>query len=152
MINVLVWIALCLSVGFAGSWATLPEIAGWYQEIQKPLWNPPNWIFGPVWTTLYVLMGIAASRIWNKRKEVNVRLPLTLFGVQLFLNLCWSLIFFRAHMLLGALIEVAVLWAAIFLTAKSFWKIDRAAGYLLLPYLMWVSFAGFLNFVIWRIN
>ncbi len=152
MINLIFWVGLCLLSGFAGSSATLPEITGWYQQIQKPSWTPPDWIFGPVWTLLYILMGIAASRVWAKRKESSVFYPLALFLLQLALNTAWSFIFFGQHLLFWALIEILILLSAIALTWMSFRKIDSLAGYLFIPYLIWVIFATYLNAAIWWLN
>lgn len=152
MFQTLAWIVICLLVGSAGSYVTMPEIQGWYQTIQKPVWNPPNWIFGPMWTCLYILMGIAAARVWNKRKQTSTGPAMMLFAVQLLVNAAWSFIFFGAHQIGFAFAECTLLWFLILLTAKAFSKIDPLAAALMLPYLCWVSFAAFLNFTIWQLN
>jgi translocator protein len=139
--------------GAIGSIFTLSAIPTWYAALQKPAWNPPAWIFGPVWTTLYVLMGIAAFLVWRKgweRKEVRV--TLSVFGVQLVLNALWSIVFFGLHSPMWALVDIAALWIAIVWTMFVFYKIFRPAMYLLVPYLLWVSFASYLNYSIWILN
>lgn len=151
-IGLVLFIVLCLSVGGLGAIATTPEIDGWYQTLAKPSWNPPSWIFGPVWTTLYVLMAIAAWLVWKKSGVQAAALPLTLFGVQLLLNLAWSWLFFRHHLIGWACVDIALLWLAILATTTVFFQHSRLAGWLLVPYLLWVSFAAVLNFSIWRLN
>lgn len=125
----------------------------WYEALAKPALNPPAWVFGPVWTALYVLMAIAAFLVWRKgwaRKDVRVALGA--FAVQLFLNLIWSPIFFGAHSPLWAFVDIAALWIAIAWTNILFEKISRPAAYLLIPYLLWVSFAAYLNYSIIVLN
>lgn len=139
-----------LAIGFAGGRITTPNIPGWYAGLIKPSFNPPNGVFMPVWTTLYVLMAVAAWRVWGK-----TGLRLRLHGpwlAQLALNFAWSFIFFGLHAPLPALLELGVLWVAILVTMVAFGRIDRLAGWLLIPYLCWVSFAGVLNFWIWQLN
>lgn len=145
-------ILICLAVSGLGSMATLPEIAGWYAEINKPSWNPPNFIFGPVWTVLYIMMGSAAARVYNRRETHSVRFPLLFFTVQLALNTAWSFIFFKFHLLGAAFAEIAVLWIMIGVTAIAFFRVDRVAGALMLPYFLWVSFASVLCGTIWYLN
>lgn len=144
------FVLICLGVAGLGALATTPEIGGWYQGIEKPSWNPPNWIFGPVWTTLYVMMAVAAWRIWKKQGWNNR--GLALFGLQLVLNLAWSWIFFRLHQPGWAAVEIVLLWLAIAATIRVFLRHDSIAGWLLAPYLAWVSFATALNVTIWRLN
>ncbi|HWA61854.1 MAG TPA: TspO/MBR family protein [Caulobacteraceae bacterium] len=145
-------IALALAVGAVGGLATASSIPDWYAGLRKPSFNPPNWVFGPVWTTLYVLMALAASRI-DVRAEGRARgAALVLYAVQLTLNLAWSLIFFGLRAPGPALMELAVLLPAILATALAFWRLDRTAGLLLAPYALWCSFAFVLNFEIWRLN
>ena len=144
------FLVLTLAVGFAAGLATEPNIAGWYSHLAKPSFNPPNWIFAPVWTTLYVLMAIAAWRVWRVT-GLGARAMLFWF-VQLALNFAWSFIFFNAHQIGFALIEIAVLWLFVAITMIAFFRIDMIAGALFLPYLAWVSFAGVLNDAIWRLN
>jgi translocator protein len=144
------FIALTLAVGFLAGQVTAPNIPGWYAHLVKPGINPPAWVFAPVWTLLYVLMAVAAWRVWLKTGWR--RAALGLWAIQLGLNFAWSFIFFGAHALLPALVELAVLWLAILATLLAFWRIDRPASWLLAPYLTWVSFAGMLNFWLWQLN
>lgn len=119
----------------------------------KPSFNPPGWIFGPVWTTLYALMGVSFYRIWKLGvKKKRVRQATTLFGIQLALNTLWSIIFFGLHSLSGALIEILMLLGFLVATTVQFKKLDKFAAYLLIPYLLWTSFATFLTYAIWRLN
>lgn len=139
--------------GVIGSLFTFSSIPTWYATIVRPSFSPPNWIFGPVWTTLFALMGIALFLVWQKgfsRKDVKV--AVVLFAVQLLLNTCWSIIFFGAHNPGAAFIEIIFLWLAILVTIIAFFRISKWAGYLLLPYIAWVSFAAFLNYAIWTLN
>jgi benzodiazapine receptor len=121
----------------------------WYVALDKPVWNPPAWIFGPAWTLLYTLMAIAAWLVW---KSDGWRRPLLLYFVQLLLNAAWTPIFFGAHQLGWALVEIVVLWIAILLTLRSFYRVNKTAGWLFAPYLAWVTFAALLNFTLWRMN
>lgn len=121
----------------------------WYASLSKPAWNPPAWIFGPVWTFLYLLMAVAAWLVW---KRDGWKLPVALYLVQLALNAAWSPIFFGAHEPGWALAEIIVLWIFILLTMLAFIRVSRVAGLMLVPYLLWVSFATFLNFTLWRMN
>jgi benzodiazapine receptor len=143
------WILLSFAAALPGAWF-MP--GAWYDGIRKPSWNPPGWIFGPVWSTLYTLMGVAAWRVWRKGGFAGQRHALTLFLVQLSLNALWTPLFFGAHLMGTALAEILCLWIAIFLTTWAFSRADRTAGALLLPYLAWVSFAAFLNFTLWNLN
>jgi len=139
--------------GIVGSVFTVSSIPTWYATLQKPSFSPPNWIFGPAWTTLYFLIGIAAFLVWKKGLErKDVKIALGVFGVQLFLNTLWSIIFFGLHNPFWAFIEIIVLWLAILATISAFYKISRPAAYLLLPYILWVSFAAVLNFSIMILN
>lgn len=150
------WLALCgfvvltLAVGAAAGFATRSGVAGWYGSLAKPSFNPPNWVFAPVWTTLYVLMAISAWRVWRARGLFAW--PLQLFFIQLFLNFAWSFIFFSAHWIGIALVEIVILLVAIAGMAACFLKIDRVAALLLVPYLFWVSFAALLNAELYRLN
>jgi tryptophan-rich sensory protein len=146
-------VALPLAVGALGSCYTIPEISGWYQTIQKPSWNPPNWIFGPVWTTLYVLMGIALYLVWKTPGNNNVKsIAVSFFMIQLGLNFFWSVIFFNQHRIGLALAEIVLLWIFILVTILSFSKVNKVAPWLLVPYISWVSFAMILNYSIWQLN
>jgi tryptophan-rich sensory protein len=121
----------------------------WYAALTKPSWNPPAWIFGPAWTLLYTLMAVAAWLVW---KRDGWRRPLMMYFVQLTLNAAWTPLFFGAHQLGWALVEISVLWIAILLTMLAFHRVNKAAGWLFAPYLAWVTFATFLNFTLWRLN
>ncbi len=139
--------------GIIGSLFTFQSIPTWYTTIIRPDFSPPNWIFGPVWTTLFVLMGIALFLVWQKKyAQKKIGLAVGLFFVQLLLNTLWSIIFFGKHNIGGAFIEIIFLWLAIVATTIAFFKISKPAGYLLLPYIAWVSFAGYLNYIIWTLN
>lgn len=141
-------LAIPLLAGFVGSLLTSPSIrSGWYQSLPKPILVPPNWIFPIVWTALFVLMGIALYLVWVKKKQYpEKRLALLLFAVQLMLNLWWSLIFFHLQRPSWAFLEIILLWLSISATMIVFKRIDRRASWLLLPYLLWVTFAAFLNY------
>lgn len=146
-------IAIPLLIGSSGAFFTVTGINSWYQTIQKPSWNPPNWVFGPVWTTLYILMGIALYLVWKQQdQDAAKRTAILLFAVQLVLNFFWSLIFFKWQQPGWAFAELAVMWIVILLTILQFSKISNAAAWLLVPYISWVSFAGILNYTIWRLN
>ena len=124
----------------------------WYAGLNKPTWNPPNWVFGPVWTYLYLTMALAAWRVWRRGGWTNRRTPLLMYLLQLILNAFWSPIFFGLQQPGFAFAEILLLWAAIAGTLVLFLRVDRIAGILLVPYLAWVSFATFLNFTLWRLN
>jgi tryptophan-rich sensory protein len=142
-----------LVVGACSSLLTQEGLRFWYQTIERPSWNPPGWVFGPVWTTLYVMMGIALVQIVGaERDRVARQIGLGLFVVQLILNFGWSWIFFVNHDLFGALVEIIALWLAIAATAVAFAATRRSSGLLLLPYLAWVSFATVLTGSIWHLN
>ena len=145
-------IALCMGTGGAGAAMTAVSVRGWYQTLTKPAWTPPDWVFGPVWTTLYLLMAVAAWLVWRRRGWSSGRAALGLFAIQLALNAAWSPLFFRLHSPGLALLDIILLWAAIAATVWSFGRISALAGSLFVPYLMWVSYATFLNWAIWRMN
>jgi len=151
-IGLIIFIAVCLGAGGLGAIATTPEIEGWYKTIAKPSWTPPDYVFGPVWTTLYIMMAIAAWLIWKPAGFKAVAVPLVLFAIQLVLNVIWSLIFFGYHQPGWAFFEIILLWIAILATMIWFFKRSVVAGSLLAPYLVWVSFAAALNFAIWQLN
>jgi len=139
-----------LAVGIIAGSVTAPNIPGWYAGLAKPGFNPPNWVFAPVWTTLYFVMAIAAWRVWCKTGWRNASIALWL--AQLALNFCWSFLFFGAHAVLAALLDLGLLWLALVATMIAFWRIDKPAGWLFVPYLAWVSFAGILNAAILKLN
>nr|WP_199001554.1 TspO/MBR family protein [Flavobacterium sp. ASV13] len=145
---------VCLAVGYSASTVTRPSVESWYPTLIKPSFNPPNWIFMPVWTMLYIFMAVAAGLIWDKIKEQNeeVKKALGFFLIQLTLNAIWSYIFFGLKNPLLALIEIALLWLFIYETYLKFLKINKTAGYLLIPYMAWVGFAAVLNASIWWLN
>ncbi len=145
-------VALTLAVGAIGGLATAHSVNTWYSTLSKPSFSPPNWLFGPVWTTLYILMGIAAWRIYLAPEGRARRAALWLYTVQLALNLAWSMIFFGLRAPLPALVELGMLLVAIVATGIVFWRLQRLAALLLMPYLVWSSFAWVLNFEIWRLN
>ncbi len=139
--------------GVIGSVFTISAIPTWYAGLVKPALNPPAWVFGPAWTTLYALMGIAAFLIWkNGWERKDVRMALGVFGIQLFLNAIWSIIFFGLQSPGWAFVDITILWLTIVGTIIVFYKISRPAALLLLPYILWVSFAGYLNYSIWTLN
>lgn len=121
----------------------------WYEALNKPTWNPPSWIFGPVWTALYLMMAVAAWLVWKRN---GWHKAIWLYVLQLALNAAWTPIFFGAHHLGWALVEIIALWIAILFTLLAFLRVSKPAGWLLVPYLAWVSFATFLNFTLWRMN
>jgi translocator protein len=124
----------------------------WYARLQKPVWNPPNWIFGPVWTALYTMMGIAAWLVWRRGGFDGQRVALSLFLLQLLFNSVWSPVFFGLRNPALAFLDIVLLWLALVATVIAFWKASPFAGGLLVPYLAWVTFASALNFAIWRLN
>jgi benzodiazapine receptor len=138
-------IAICEGVGILGSVFTIPSITSWYQTLNKPFFNPPNFIFGPVWTTLYALMGVSIYLILEKKLKKQKRILLFLFSLQLVLNFWWSILFFGLRLPLAALIEIAVLWLSILVLIIKFYKFSKPASILLIPYIVWVSFASLLN-------
>lgn len=146
------FVALCLAVAAAGGAVTATSVDTWYAALDKPALNPPNWVFGPVWTLLYLMMALAAWRVWRLAGVRGARAALGLWALQLALNLTWSYVFFGARMIGAALAEIAVLLVAIVATAALFWRLDRIAGALLVPYAAWVAFAMVLNAALWRLN
>ena len=153
-IKIAIALLVCLAVGYSASTVTRPSVETWYPTLIKPIFNPPNWIFMPMWTLLYILMAVAAGLVWDKIKEQNdvVKKALLFFIIQLTLNAIWSYLFFGLKNPLLALIEIALLWLMIYETYLKFLKINKTAGYLLIPYMVWVAFAGILNASIWWLN
>ena len=145
---------MLLSAAVAGLSAvvTVQNVASWYATLAKPPFNPPNWLFGPVWTLLYIVMAIVAWRVWLSRRRQPVALALTAYGVQLLLNFAWSPLFFGLHRIGAALADIIALALVLAATVALFWRRDRLAGALMAPYLLWVLFAATLNFAIWRLN
>ena len=139
--------------GALGSLATSSELTTWYASLAKPAWNPPNWLFGPVWSTLYVLMGIALFLVWREGLDRrDVRYAILIFAVQLGLNVTWSLVFFGLHSIWGGLVVIFILWLAIWANIVAFYVISKPAGLILIPYLIWVSIASYLNYTIYLLN
>lgn len=151
-ITYIVFILVCQMAGIIGSLFTAPAVKGWYTTINKSPLNPPSWVFAPVWTTLFVMMGVSVSIIWLSEKNEGRSKALKVFFVQLVLNTLWSIIFFGLKNPPLAFIEIIVLWFVILYTIILFRKIDRKASYLLIPYILWVSFASVLNLSIAILN
>ena len=152
-VKLVVAIVITQLAGIIGSLFTFSAIPTWYATLTKPELNPPSWVFGPVWTTLYVLMGVSVFLIWQKgweRKDVKV--ALSVYGIQLVLNALWSIVFFGMQSPGLALVNIALLFISIFFTMVLFYKISRPAMYLLIPYILWVSFASYLNYAIYALN
>ena len=147
-------IILCELAGIIGSVFTVSSIPTWYAALTKPALNPPNWIFGPVWTTLYFLMGVALYLVWTSKRgtEPQRKQALWIFFIQLALNTAWSIIFFGLESPGVALIEILIMWSAIAWTIKLFYPLSKLAAYLLIPYILWVSFATYLTYSIWILN
>ena len=153
VLKLLASLAVVLAAGGIGSLATSRAIPTWYQTLQKPSFNPPDWLFGPAWTLLYLLMAVAAFLVWKQGLNVaGVRFALGAFLVQLALNSLWSVLFFGLRSPLAGLLDIIVLWTAIVATIVLFFRVSSQAGILLLPYLAWVTFAAVLNAAIYRLN
>ena len=147
-----VFIAICFAVSGVGAIATSRSVSQWYPALQKPSWNPPPWVFGPVWTVLYLMMAIAAWIVWRQRGFKGAAGALGIFALQLALNAAWSPLFFGLRNPLAGLVDIIPLWIAIMATIISFRRISPLAGALLVPYWLWVGFATALNFMIWSLN
>ena len=149
-----VFIVLCFAAAGIGGYWTAPATApgGWYYQIEKPSWTPPSWLFGPVWTALYIAMGVAAWLVWRRGGWETQRQPLTFWLVQLVLNTLWSGLFFGLRSPALGAIEIVLLWIAILLTILAFRRVSRASAWLMAPYLLWVTFAAALTFAVWRLN
>jgi tryptophan-rich sensory protein len=176
IVKLLVSIIICELAGVIGALFTTPNINSWYKGLQKPFFNPPNWIFGPVWTTLFILMGVSLYLVWSKNWKVKNKIfsnikkapskisekflsgswmkanIILIFSFQLLLNIIWSFIFFAKQNPGAAFFELIMLWFAIIFTIINFYRVSKTSAYLLIPYILWVSFAGFLNFTIWMLN
>lgn len=153
IIKIIIAVTVCLLIGFLSSFATQSSVNDWYLTLNKPSFNPPNWLFAPVWTVLYVLMGIAAGIVWGKGfYHIWVKTALYHFGFQLLLNASWSIVFFGLKNPLAALFVIAVLLVLIVLTIRWFTIVSKKAAILMVPYLLWVGFASVLNFKIWQLN
>ena len=152
LFGLFVLVTLCLLVSAAGGAVTATSVDTWYKALAKPTFNPPDWVFAPVWTTLYFLMGVSGWRIWRRRASRATRGALALFGLQLFLNFAWSVLFFGFQRIDLALIDIVILFVAIVANMILFWRIERLATLLLVPYAAWVVFAIVLNVSIWSLN
>ncbi len=150
LVGLIVALACCLGAAAIGGYATTRSLRDWYTALPKPRWNPPNAIFGPVWTVLYLGMGVAVWLIWRQRDESEVAFAFALFAAQLVLNVLWSVVFFGLRSPTGGLVVIVALWLAIAATIAAFAPISALAAALLVPYLAWVTFATFLNGAILR--
>jgi translocator protein len=151
-IGLIVLLILCFAVAGVGGLTTTPNIPIWYASLAKPSWTPPDWVFGPVWSMLYMSMAVAAWLVWRQAGLVGATVPMALFGIQLLLNALWSWLFFGLHSPGAASVDIVLLWMAIPATMVVFWRRSTVAGILFVPYLVWVSFASVLNLAIWRLN
>ena len=153
IVRLITSVSVCLLTGFLGSFATRDSITTWYAQLSRPSFTPPDWTFGVVWPVLYVMMGISAFLIWNVGIDKRqVKVSLGFFALQLILNGLWTPIFFGLHLIGLALVEIVILWAAILMTILAFWKVSKPAALLLLPYILWVSFAVVLNASLFLLN
>lgn len=153
MLKLVTSVMVCLLGGFAGSFFTSSSLESWYLQLKKPALNPPSWVFAPVWTALYIMMGVAAYLVWEKwPKDRSAGPALALFALQLALNFTWSPAFFGARSPLLGLVVIMLMWAAIAATLVLFYRVSPPAAYLLVPYLVWVSFAVYLNASIFYLN
>jgi benzodiazapine receptor len=153
IVKIVLVVLVCVSVGYLSGTVTRDSITTWYPTLVKPFFNPPNWIFAPVWTVLYIMMGIAAGLVWTSDSDVKViKKALGFFAIQFGLNALWSCLFFGLHNPLLALAEIILLWLMLWETYNQFKKINKVSGLLLIPYQAWVSFATLLNASIWWLN
>ena len=152
LLALVAFVALCLGVSGIGGIITATSVDGWYQALEKPPFHPPDWVFAPVWTTLYLLMAVSGWRVWRRRGTDVSRYALAVFAAQLGLNLLWSFLFFGLKRIDLALIEVVILLLAIIGNTLLFWRIDKLAGALFVPYVLWVAFAMVLNSSLWLLN
>ncbi len=152
-LKLLISIAVCIGAGLIGSLFTGGAIPTWYSLLQKPSFTPPSWLFAPVWFTLYILMGVSAFLVWRRGfQQFQVRESLIIFTVQLFLNALWSYAFFGLKSTLIGLLVIVPLWTAILLTILNFYKVSKTASLLIIPYILWVSYATVLNFAFYLLN
>ena len=152
IVALVLFVALCLGIGALGASVTATSVDTWYAGLVKPSFNPPDQVFGPVWTVLYILMGVAAWRVWRSADWDTTRGPLTLFALQLAINLGWTVVFFGLQKIASAVATIVVLDVAVLVTMLAFRAVDQVAALLMLPYVAWVAFATLLNVAIWRLN
>lgn len=152
LLGLAAFVAACLVVSAIGGWVTARSVDTWYQALQKPAFNPPDWLFAPVWTLLYMTIAISGWRAWRSPARARLRAAMAAYAAQLALNLAWSCVFFGSRAIGPALAVILLLLLAIGVNVALFWRVDRLAGWLLLPYAAWVAFAAGLNFELWRLN
>lgn len=145
-------VIICITIGFLGSVFTSPAIDNWYSDLNKPFFNPPNWLFSPVWTVLFIMMGVSLFFIIDSQESEKRSLAISIFSIQLFLNFLWTVLFFVFHLPIIAFVEGIILWLAILFSIISTCRVSKIAGYLLLPYIIWISFAVVLNLSIVMMN
>jgi benzodiazapine receptor len=150
--SLLIFLLASFAAGGIGVYFTNPALPTWYAGLQKPRWTPPNALFGPVWTALYVMIALAGWFVWRNRGHADVRAPMAIFIAQLFLNAAWAVIFFGARRIGLAFIDIILLWIAIFACVAEFSRVSVASALLMTPYLGWVAYAAALNYAIWRLN
>ena len=149
----LINLAIPLIIGVLGSFFTRQSVSTWYLTLNKPSFNPPSWVFGPVWSSIFVMIGISAYLVWKKRAQIaHVPRTAAVYFIQLVLNLLWSFLFFYAHKIGASVFEIVALLVAVIINARVFYKIDKTAGLLFIPYILWVSFAAFLTYSIYNLN
>lgn len=152
ILSLIIFILICLFAEVVGSYLTFTSVKDWYPTVAKPSWTPPSWLFGPVWTTLYILMGISAWMVWKEGGFQQNPFALGIFFIQLAINVLWSGFFFGLQGIGLALINIVILWVLIIAMVITFWQTKQMAGVLNIPYWLWVSYATALNFQIWRMN
>ena len=151
-VSLLPFVVVCFVAAGIGSLATRSSVKSWYAQLRRPEWTPPDWVFAPVWTTLYIMMAISAWLVWRETSWAAARLALLLFGIQLSLNVLWSVVFFGLRRVGAAFGAVLLLWMMLIATAVSFYPLSLLAAWLLIPYIAWVGLASYLNFRIWQMN
>jgi translocator protein len=151
-LSLLPFVVVCFAAAGIGSFFTNASVKTWYTQLRRPEWTPPNWIFGPVWTGLYLMMAISAWLVWRGSSWASARFALILFAIQLVLNILWSIVFFGLRKVGPAFGEILLLWMMIIATAVAFYPLSLLAAWLLIPYIVWVVFASYLNFRIWQLN
>lgn len=151
ILGLLAWLVLCFVIAAIGAMGSMnaPEF---YGQLIQPTWAPPAWLFGPVWSTLYTLMGVAAWMVWRQGGLKDTKLPMVLFLIQLAVNALWSWLFFAWQMGVWSMVDIIVLWVLIVMTIVAFWRVNKLAALLMIPYLLWVSFAAVLNYYMWQLN